>query len=216
MPKMSYLCFVVLVLTRLITIIGHNEPWPAEQLPANLGALNLSDRIRIDPPAINDASTDFGKLMAASPPSGVLYPSTIDDIAALVKASYSSPRTFPIAARGHGHSTHGQAFAPHGVVINMRSLSVNSNNRINVSYCTTSTGSSVPCVDAGGEQLWIEVLMATLEHGLSPRSWTDYLHLTVGGTLSNGGISGQAFRYGPQISNVYEMDVITGDYLILT
>ncbi|KAL9275371.1 Cytokinin dehydrogenase 4-like protein [Drosera capensis] len=33
------------------------------------------------------------------------------------------------------------------------------------------------------------------------------LYLTVGGTLSNAGISGQTFRYVPQISNVYELDV---------
>jgi cytokinin dehydrogenase len=32
----------------------------------------------------------------------------------------------------------------------------------------------------------------------------------VGGTLSNAGISGQAFHHGPQISNVYELDVVTG------
>lgn len=64
--------------------------------------------------------------------------------------------------------------------------------------------------DVGGEQLWVDVLHATLEHGLAPVSWTDYLYLTVGGTLSNAGIGGQTFRYGPQISNVYEMDVITG------
>jgi len=54
------------------------------------------------------------------------------------------------------------------------------------------------------------VLHATLERGLSPVSWTDYLYLTVGGTLSNAGISGETFRFGPQISNVFEMDVITG------
>uniref|UniRef100_A0ACD6AR12 Uncharacterized protein n=1 Tax=Avena sativa TaxID=4498 RepID=A0ACD6AR12_AVESA len=65
-------------------------------------------------------------------------------------------------------------------------------------------------IDAGGEQLWVDVLHAALAHGLTPRSWTDYLHLTVGGTLSNAGISGQAYRHGPQISNVLELDVITG------
>ncbi|KAI6693331.1 hypothetical protein NL676_021041 [Syzygium grande] len=59
------------------------------------------------------------------------------------------------------------------------------------------------------QQLWIDVLEETLKHGVAPVSWTDYLYLTVGGTLSNVGISGQTFRYGPQIRNVYEMDVIT-------
>jgi cytokinin dehydrogenase len=70
-------------------------------------------------------------------------------------------------------------------------------------------------VDVGGEQLWIDVLNATLKHGLTPLSWTGYLYLTVGGTLSNAGIGGQTFRFGPQISNVLELDVITGiNYLI--
>ena len=68
-------------------------------------------------------------------------------------------------------------------------------------------------MDAGGEQLWADVLNATLEHGLAPRVWTDYLHITVGGTLSNGGIGGQTFRHGPQISNVHELDVVTGTSL---
>lgn len=64
--------------------------------------------------------------------------------------------------------------------------------------------------DVDAAWLWIEVLNKTLELGLTPVSWTDYLYLTVGGTLSNGGISGQTFRFGPQITNVQEMDVITG------
>ncbi|KAI4323494.1 hypothetical protein L6164_023092 [Bauhinia variegata] len=51
---------------------------------------------------------------------------------------------------------------------------------------------------------------ALSKDGLAPRSWTDYLHLTVGGTLSNAGISGQAFRHGPQISNVEQLEIVTG------
>uniref|UniRef100_A0A453NSD4 cytokinin dehydrogenase n=1 Tax=Aegilops tauschii subsp. strangulata TaxID=200361 RepID=A0A453NSD4_AEGTS len=69
---------------------------------------------------------------------------------------------------------------------------------------------STDYVDAGGEHLWVDVLRATLKHGLAPRAWTDHLQLTVGGTLSNAGIGGQAFRHGPQIANVHELDVVTG------
>jgi hypothetical protein len=66
-------------------------------------------------------------------------------------------------------------------------------------------------VDVWGGELWIDVLNWTLAHGgLAPRSWTDYLYLSVGGTLSNAGISGQAFHHGPQISNVHELDIVTG------
>uniref|UniRef100_J3LAY3 Cytokinin dehydrogenase 1 FAD/cytokinin binding domain-containing protein n=1 Tax=Oryza brachyantha TaxID=4533 RepID=J3LAY3_ORYBR len=60
------------------------------------------------------------------------------------------------------------------------------------------------------ELLWADVLRATLEHGLAPRVWTDYLRITVAGTLSNAGIGGHALRRGPQIANVLELDVITG------
>jgi hypothetical protein len=61
------------------------------------------------------------------------------------------------------------------------------------------------------------VLNWTLAHGgLAPRSWTDYLYLSVGGTLSNAGISGQAFNHGPQISNVYGLDVVTGKGEVVT
>jgi cytokinin dehydrogenase len=70
----------------------------------------------------------------------------------------------------------------------------------------------VPYVDAAGGELWIDVLKATLKEGLAPRSWTDYLYLSVGGTLSNAGISGQTFRYGPEISNVLQLEVVTGTF----
>jgi cytokinin dehydrogenase len=71
-------------------------------------------------------------------------------------------------------------------------------------------GAATPYVDAPGGELWINVLHETLKRGLAPRSWTDYLHLTVGGTLSNAGVSGQAFRHGPQISNVNQLEIVTG------
>uniref|UniRef100_A0ACD6APY1 Uncharacterized protein n=1 Tax=Avena sativa TaxID=4498 RepID=A0ACD6APY1_AVESA len=67
-----------------------------------------------------------------------------------------------------------------------------------------------PYVDVSGGELWINVLNETLKYGLAPKSWTDYLHLTVGGTLSNAGVSGQTFRHGPQISNVKELEIVTG------
>ncbi|CAA6664669.1 unnamed protein product [Spirodela intermedia] len=67
---------------------------------------------------------------------------------------------------------------------------------------------ATPAVRAGAGALWDEVLEWCVGcHGLAPRSWTDYLGLTVGGTLSNGGISGQAFRFGPQTANVIELEV---------
>ncbi|TVU21444.1 hypothetical protein EJB05_31077, partial [Eragrostis curvula] len=169
--------------------------------PASLAALAAAGKLRTDSNATVAASTDFGNITAALP-AAVLFPSSPDDLAALLSAANSTPAwPYTISFRGRGHSTMGQALAPGGVVVNMPSLGAGP--RINVS-------ADGRYVDAGGEQMWIDVLNATLKHGVAPRAWTDYLHLTVGGTLSNAGMSGQAFRHGPQISNVYELDVITG------
>ena len=168
------------------------SPWPVEIAP----------RIRVDPDAIATASTDFGQQVHPPKPAAALYPSSVQDISTLVNFSYNLSSPLSIAARGRGHSLLGQAMAPNGVVVEMASL----NNSSGGSGITVS-GSYA---DVGGEQLWIDLLQATLKHGLAPVSWTDYLYITVGGTLSNAGISGQAFHRGPQISNVLELDVITG------
>lgn len=119
----------------------------------------------------------------------------------------SSVTKLTVAARGRGHSLQGQAQAYQGVVINMESLDRPS------MYIENG---EVPYVDVSGGELWINILHETLKYGLSPKSWTDYLHLTVGGTLSNAGISGQAFRHGPQINNVYQLEVVTGTFKEIT
>lgn len=202
----SFFFVATYMISRFISTIGEQKP-RTTMLPPDLLAMDLAKKLRFDPHATNLASTDFGNLTRALP-AAVLYPSSQNDIATLIHSSYSSHLPFPIAAKGHGHSIHGQAMAYNGVVIEMGSLDGKDGARINVS--------SIPPLffaDVGGEQLWIDVLHATLRHGLAPLSWTDYLYLTVGGTLSNAGISGQAFRHGPQISNVYEMDVVTGTFL---
>ncbi|XP_052199911.1 cytokinin dehydrogenase 3-like isoform X2 [Diospyros lotus] len=175
--------------------MGKVSPWLPDEL-----------LIQVDTNAIDSVSSDFGKLVKVMPVA-VLYPSSDRDVLQLVKFSYNSHNPFPIAARGRSHSIHGQATAKNGVVVEMTWLEKHHPSRIRVS---SSPNSSRFYVDVGGEQLWFDVLRATYDYGLAPVSWTDYLYLTVGGTLSNGGISGQSFRYGPQINNVIEMDIITG------
>ncbi|KAF5935219.1 hypothetical protein HYC85_026348 [Camellia sinensis] len=198
---------VFLIVSCLTFIIGKLSPSTSISLPRELLTLYICNKLRLDNNAIELAPRDYGKLVQETP-LGVLYPSLVDDIATQLKFSYDSPNRFSIAARGRSHSIRGQAMAHNGVVVQMTSLK----------HCSYDSGIRVfrnPSsllgfyADVGGGELWIDVLLATLEHGRAPVSWTDYLHLTVGGTLSNAGISGQAFVYGPQISNVHEMDVIT-------
>ncbi|KAL2480129.1 Cytokinin dehydrogenase 3 [Abeliophyllum distichum] len=194
---------VFFVVSRLMSIIGNLRP-SKNSLPCEIDSLGVHAKLRYDLDAIGLASTDYGNIVHEIP-SAVLYPTSIDDIIELIKFSNECPLPFNVAARGHGHSVRGQAMAHDGVVVNMLSLKKHYKNGNGIRVSTSGN-----YADVGGEQLWIDVLNATLEHGLAPLSWTDYLYLTVGGTLSNAGFSGQTFLYGPQISNVLELDVITG------
>nr|DAD44287.1 TPA_asm: hypothetical protein HUJ06_002517 [Nelumbo nucifera] len=146
------------------------------------------------------AAKDFGGIIEAKP-LAVIRPASREDVVRVIRAASRSAH-LTVAARGNGHSINGQAMTDRGLVIDMGSMET----QIEV----VRFGDSA-YVDVGGGVLWEDVLKRCVRgFGLAPRSWTDYLGLTVGGTLSNAGISGQAFRYGPQTSNVTELEVVTG------
>ncbi|BAT91261.1 Cytokinin dehydrogenase [Vigna angularis] len=172
-------------------------------IPSSLKSLPLGGHLNFDELSLRNAARDFGNRYQYHP-MAVLHPESVSDIAATIKHVWmrgpSSHLT--VAARGHGHSLQGQAQAHGGIVINMESLKV--------PKMQVHVGNFPPYVDVSGGELWINILHETLRYGLAPRSWTDYLHLTVGGTLSNAGVSGQAFKYGPQISNVQQLEIVTG------
>uniref|UniRef100_A0A166J2J9 cytokinin dehydrogenase n=1 Tax=Daucus carota subsp. sativus TaxID=79200 RepID=A0A166J2J9_DAUCS len=151
------------------------------------------------------ASSDFGGLHHTKP-LAVIRPSGADDISKAVKFAGNSAN-LTVAARGNGHSINGQAMSDGGFVVDMRST-----ENCVFSVMRRHRGAADYVADVSGGALWEDVLKRCVsEFGLAPRSWTDYLGLSVGGTLSNAGISGQAFRYGPQTSNVLELEVVDGN-----
>ncbi|XAR63500.1 Cytokinin dehydrogenase [Bertholletia excelsa] len=188
----------LLILFFCCTIIKFNLGFPGT--PSSLETLPLTGHINFDD--VHHAARDFGNQYSFLP-LAVLHPKSVSDISSIIKHIWemgpSSELT--VAARGHGHSLQGQAQARRGVVINMESL-----KQLSMQVYT----GKFPYIDVSGGELWIKILHESLKYGLAPKSWTDYLHLTVGGTLSNAGISGQAFRHGPQISNVHQLEVVTG------
>ncbi|CAH9117253.1 unnamed protein product, partial [Cuscuta europaea] len=157
---------------------------------------------------ISYAANDYGNIVH-NLPLAVLHPASVEEIADTLKlVSLLGPVTgLQTAASGERKCIRGQSQVKDGVVINMRSNPLHE-TRVNA-------GGSPPYVDVSGGETWINLLNETLKYGLAPRSWTDYIHLTVGGTLSNSGISGQAFRHGPQTSNVLLLEVVTGNGEIL-
>lgn len=163
---------------------------------ATLASLNLDGELRTDIETGQQASTDLGMILKEMPVA-VLQPRSASDIAAVLKAARDL--ALPVTARGLGSSTYGQAVPlPGGIVIDMAGF-----NQIH------SVGHDQCVVDAGAK--WTQVVEATLAHDLTPPTLTDYIDLTVGGTLSWGGMGPMSFRHGLQVDNVLAIEVVTTD-----
>lgn len=151
-------------------------------------------RLLQDDASIAAAADGFGHIVHRRP-AAVLQPASADDVALMIR--YARDHGLQVAPRGQGHSTHGQAQVEGGVVLDLRTLA-----RVREVTATSAL------VDAGIR--WCDLLERTLLDGLAPPTLTDYLKLTVGGTLSVGGVGGESFRYGAQVDNVLELEVVTG------
>lgn len=143
---------------------------------------------------MSEAARDFGGVVSGAP-AQVVRPASAAEVA--IAVGEAAGRGLRVAARGCGHSTYGQALCPGGVVLDMRGLAA-------VREVTPDR------VVAEAGATWREVLAATLPHGRTPPVLTDYLDLTVGGTLSAGGIGGTSWRDGAQTDHVLELEVVTG------
>lgn len=193
--EFTFLCTRISV---LILLLALSSPCKFIQSPMDFGPLNFLQ-------STNSASLDFGRIFFNSP-SAVLRPESPKEISQLLNfLQASSFSKVTVSARGAGHSIHGQAQALNGIVVEMDSLPPP------IKITRKRDGEpGFSYADVSGGTLWIDLLRESLKYGLAPRSWTDYLYLSIGGTLSNGGISGQTFKYGPQISNVLQLGVVTG------
>lgn len=211
-PAQNLVAMLILFVERIITkcIAGNKSDHTTRISNSNsnsnldsgtstsLGLMELQGTVSFYDTAIG--ARDFGGIYHHKP-IALVNPASVQDIVKVVKMAASSPN-LTVAARGNGHSINGQAQAPNGLVLNMsfiKGIKIFEGNY-----------TRAPFVDAGAGELWIDVLKACLKVGLAPRSWTDYLFLSVGGTLSNGGVSGQTFKFGPQISNVLQLQIVSG------
>ena len=138
---------------------------------------------------------DFGHIIHRTP-AAVLLPGSVEDIAKLIR--FAGPLGIPVAPRGQGHQTYGQAQVNEGVVIDMSAL-----NSIAV-----HTSSMTVTAQAGA--LWHSVLTACVADNLTPPVFPDYIELSVGGTLSVGGIGGASSHFGAQVDTVTALQVVTG------
>jgi cytokinin dehydrogenase len=166
--------------------------------PARHGSWPMPDIdgvVRTDPASLAAAADDFGHIVHKTPLL-VLEPGSTDDI--VTALDYARRYNGTAAAQGQSHSVWGRAMTDgQGGVIDMtslRSIGPVQNDRITV--------------DAGAK--WSDVLRATLAQGKTPPVLTDYLELSVGGTIVVGGVGSTTARYGLQADNLISMEVVTG------
>jgi cytokinin dehydrogenase len=142
---------------------------------------------------LEQAASDFGH-QTYKRPKAVARPRTVADLRELVHLAAAA--SLSLRPRGGGHSLDGQSTIDGGILIDMSAMN-------HVEQVSTTT------VRAQAGATWRQVLSRTLPLGLAPPVVVDYLDLTVGGTLSVGGISGATHRHGWAVDNVRRARVIT-------
>lgn len=160
-----------------------------DRVPEFDGTLHFDEATR------GQYAVDYGNIVHEMP-AAVAKPGSLRDIRRIVQ--FSRERRLRIAARGQGHLPFGQAQVRSGVVVDMRTL--DSIDGVRGGEITAQAGCS-----------WTSIVNTALERGLTPPVLTDYLGLTLGGTLSVGGISPATWRYGAQVDNVTELEAVTGE-----
>jgi FAD/FMN-containing dehydrogenase len=153
-----------------------------------------------DEAARRPAAVDFGRSVYRLP-SAVVKPRTVDDVVRVV--AYANDNGVKVAMRGQAHSLYGQALVDGGIVIDSASL--------------RDVGqASGDAIDAQAGALWGDVAKAALAHGQLPPVMPDAMMLSVGGTLSVGGMGETGYRFGAQVDHVRELDVVTGTAELVT
>lgn len=169
---------------------GHHDdcsPSPFDRLP------DLDGMVTTDPATIAPYASDAGSIIHNTPVA-VLFPASVSDIQKMVR--FCRRHRINVASRGQGHTTFGQSQAAGGLIIDMGSM--------NEIHSITAAGA---VLDAGAT--WKDLTLAAAPLGLTPPVLTGYINLSIGGTLSVGGVSA-AFNAGAHVDNVQELEVVTG------
>ncbi|MFD7029039.1 FAD-binding protein [Streptomyces sp. NPDC059917] len=206
------------IATTAVAVVGWNavsQTWAtAAEAAGNTDVVpvpGLIGTLETAPATVEGFGHDFGHLFdgAASKPWAVLRPGGTDDIVTIV--NYARTNGIQIAMNGQGgtgadiesHSVYGQARVPGGISIDAKGIS-----RI------LSIGSDHAVVEAG--VTWGQLTDATLKVGKTPPALPDYLYISIGGTISIGGIGGTVQRYGLLCDTVQSIDIVTGDGKLVT
>ena len=160
---------------------------------------SLTGSIHFDSDALQKVSTDFGQIVYTKP-LAVVKPKTVQDIVAMIR--YAGKHKLKIMSRGMSHSAYGQCQCDGGVVFDMQSF----NNILAADFAAP-----VPWMEAQAGATWDKLIKFSGVAGFAPPTTTDWQMLTMGGTLSTGGVGFMSYQYGLQTDHVLELDVVDGE-----
>jgi FAD/FMN-containing dehydrogenase len=159
-------------------------------------AERFGDRIVLDQGAREGFRTDFGKIVFRTP-GAVARCRDASELARVVR--FCRQAGLPIVGRGQGHTQTGQSTTEGGVVVDTSSLAA-----------IGEVDEEALTVTCGGGVVWRDLVAHVVPRGLVPPTLTNNLGVTIGGTLSVAGLGVASFRYGAQVDNVVELEVVTG------
>jgi cytokinin dehydrogenase len=146
--------------------------------------------------------SDFGHLLRGRA-IGVCRPRSVAELVSIVAIAIRD--NLALTVRGGGLSQGGQCLPDDSVVVDM------------------SSWNEVGAVDRGRRTVrcepgatWRAVLAETLREGLVPKVHPLNLDVTVGGTLSAGGVGSTSHRHGFAASHVYSAQVVLGTGELVT
>jgi cytokinin dehydrogenase len=163
----------------------------------------LDGTVEMSPAALAAFSGDFGRLVTGTP-MAVLRPGSVKDVVRMVRYARSNGLTIAMNGQSgtddefESHSNFGQALVPGGIAIDARGL-------------RTIHGVDNRCADVDAGVTWSELDDAASAIGRTPPMLTDFVHLSIGGTLSVGGTGGTMQKVGAQVDTVQSLEVVTGD-----
>ncbi|MCG3151281.1 MAG: putative oxidoreductase ORF5 in fasciation locus [bacterium] len=162
----------------------------------------ITGEVHTDGVIVQEVSSDFGRMIHRTP-SIVIRPRTAADVQTAVRLAKEHGLT--VSTRSAGHTQSGQALSDGGILLDMRSL--NAIGAYNADHTAIQAQSGV---------VWKDLVNHTLKSQRIPRVLTNNLNVTVGGTLSVAGLGIASWKYGAQVDNVLELEVVTGQGDLVT
>lgn len=180
-------------------------------------------------PLFEKMSTDFA-LTVHSQPTIIIQPVDADDIK--VAIHIANQCGMPLVVRGSqiSHSAGGQSQSNGGIILDLSEMSTiqpcdesrsNTNNSDLSCFVFVHEDKGVKCnskhcenfasfVKVGAGAFWNDVVQYSLDQGLMPPVVNDYQYLSVGGTISMGGVGFMSHKYGIQAGHICDMTMVTG------